>query len=69
MVASNMGITLMPQLATMNYAPQKHIHYIPFQHPQPMREIVLLCRTGYARMESVRAVVSHIRSAVKGLLD
>ena len=69
MVASNMGITLLPQLATMNYAPQKHIHYIPFQEPQPIREIVLLCRSGYARMESVRAIVSHIRQAVTGLFD
>ena len=69
MVASNMGITLLPQLATMNYAPQKHIHYIPFQEPQPIREIVLLCRSGYARMESVRAIVTHIRQAVTGLFD
>ena len=69
MVASNMGITLLPQLATMNYAPQKHIHYIPFQEPQQIREIVLLCRSGYARMESVRAIVSHIRQAVTGLFD
>ena len=69
MVASNMGITLLPQLATMNYAPQKHIHYIPFQEPQPIREIVLLCRNGYARMQSVSAIVSHIRHAVEGLFD
>jgi LysR family hydrogen peroxide-inducible transcriptional activator len=69
MVASNMGITLLPQLATLNYAPQQHIHYIPFANPKPMREIVLLCRTGYARMESVRAVVNEVRQAVKGLFD
>ena len=69
MVASNIGITLLPQLATINYAPQKHIHYIPFENPQPVREISLLCRTGYARMESVRAVVNEVRQAVTGLFD
>ncbi|MFT5816177.1 MAG: LysR family hydrogen peroxide-inducible transcriptional activator, partial [Psychroserpens sp.] len=66
---SNMGITLLPQLATINYAPQKHIHYIPFESPQPVREISLLCRAGYARMESVRAVVNEVRQAVTGLFD
>ncbi len=69
MVASNMGITLLPQLATINYAPQKHIHYIPFESPQPVREISLLCRAGYARMESVSAVVNEVRQAMTGLFD
>lgn len=69
MVASNMGITLLPQLATINYARQQHIHYIPFEHPQPVREIVLLCRVGYARMESVKAVVNEVRKAVIDLFD
>ncbi|WP_077288309.1 DNA-binding transcriptional regulator OxyR [Cognaticolwellia aestuarii] len=69
MVASNMGITLLPQLATINYVPQQHIHYIPFEHPQPVREIVLLCRVGYARMESVRAIVKEVRKAVDGLFN
>ena len=69
MVASNMGITLLPQLATINYAPQQHIRYIPFDSPQPIREIALLCRAGYTRMESVRAIVSEVRQAVNGLFD
>lgn len=67
MVASNMGITLLPQLATLNYAPQQYVKYIPFEHPQPRREIALLCRSGYARMESVRAIVNEVRLAVAAL--
>ena len=67
MVASNMGITLLPQLATINPLSNKDIRYIPFSKPEPTREISLLCRTGYARMECVRAVASSVRNSITPL--
>jgi LysR family hydrogen peroxide-inducible transcriptional activator len=69
MVASNMGITLLPVLATLNPLSNKDIQYIPFIQPQPTREISLLCRPGYPRMDCVRAVVSSIRQSVKPLFS
>lgn len=68
MVASNMGITLMPQLATLN-SNSRDICYIPFQAPQPKREVVLLCRKGYARLECVRQVVKSVRQATSDLFS
>lgn len=67
MVASNMGITLLPKLATLNYSSNDNIQYIPFEEPQPTREISLVCRSGYARMACVRALVTSVRASVKGL--
>lgn len=67
MVASNMGITLLPQLATINPLSNKDIRYIPFSPPEPTREISLLCRAGYARMECVRAVATSVRNSITPL--
>lgn len=67
MVASNMGITLLPQLATINPLSNKDIRYIPFSSPEPTREISLLCRAGYARMECVRAVATSVRNSITPL--
>jgi len=67
MVASNMGITLLPKLATLNPLSNKDIRYIPFSQPEPIREISLLCRSGYARMDCVRAVATSVRESVAPL--
>jgi LysR family hydrogen peroxide-inducible transcriptional activator len=67
MVASNMGITLLPKLATLNPLSNKDIRYIPFSQPEPIREISLLCRSGYARMDCVRAVATSVRESVMPL--
>ena len=68
MVASDMGITLLPQLATLNLASTNTIRYIPFEHPQPVRQISLMIRPGYSRMECVRAVVGSVKTSMKGIL-
>lgn len=43
MVASGNGITILPQMAT--YFNDEHIQLLPFQSPQPQREIVLVARS------------------------
>lgn len=43
MVASGNGITILPQMAT--YFNDEHLKLLPFQAPQPKREIVLAART------------------------
>jgi LysR family hydrogen peroxide-inducible transcriptional activator len=65
MVASNIGITLLPQLAVRGQPETGDIRYIDFQQPAPSRRIVLLVRKNYTRLESVRQMVAVIRSLVK----
>ncbi|WP_416305385.1 DNA-binding transcriptional regulator OxyR [Neptunicella sp. SCSIO 80796] len=65
MVASNRGITLLPKLATLNVTATSNIRYIPFKEPQPVRNISLVIRPNYSRMDSIRAIATSIRNSVK----
>ncbi len=67
MVASDMGITLLPQLATLNLGESNALQYIKFAPPEPVRQISLVIRQGYPRMECVRAVVNIIKTATERL--
>lgn len=67
MVASEMGITLFPKLATLNLVLNNSVTYIPFEDPKPVRQISLVIRQGYSRMECVRAVVKTIKAAINGV--
>jgi len=64
MVAANIGITLLPELATRTKSDDERITYIQFQQPAPERRIVLLVRQHFTRMECVRELVSVIRKRV-----
>ncbi|MBT8138980.1 MAG: DNA-binding transcriptional regulator OxyR [Gammaproteobacteria bacterium] len=68
MVASNMGITLLPKLATMHSIAADTLAYIPFSEPVPHREIVLLTRPNYTRVESVEKMVGVIKKAMQRVL-
>lgn len=63
MVGSGAGITLLPALATTNQQ-QENIQYQQFTAPSPFREISLIIRPNYSRMECIRKVVSTIRASI-----
>jgi LysR family hydrogen peroxide-inducible transcriptional activator len=65
MVAANIGITLLPELAVRNQLAGGDIRYIEFQAPVPSRRIVLLVRQNYTRLECVRQLVAIIRRSLK----
>jgi LysR family hydrogen peroxide-inducible transcriptional activator len=65
MVAANMGITLLPELAVKNRDDNNNLRYIDFQSPAPSRRIVLLVRQNYTRLECVRHIVGIIRECIK----
>ena len=67
MVASGSGITLLPKLSVINQPESPVIRYTEFVDPQPTREIVIVIRSNYPRMEAVRTLVSTIRKAVENL--
>ena len=69
MVASNLGMTLLPWLATLNQVSSKNIRYKRFSDPQPMRNISLVIRPNYSRMSCVRQIVANVRKVIGDLLE
>ena len=65
MIASGLGITLLPKLATMNSFSHDKIAYTAFVKPQPTRLISLVIRANYSRMTCIRAIVKTVKEAIK----
>jgi LysR family hydrogen peroxide-inducible transcriptional activator len=59
MVASGMGITVVPQLSIL-HEPQPHLVYVPFAEPVPTRRVVLAWRRSFTRYEAVAALRNAI---------
>jgi len=55
MVASGMGVTVVPQLSVPKDL-QPHIRYVPFSKPVPTRRVVLAWRRTFPRYEAVAAL-------------
>jgi len=59
MVASGMGVTVVPQLSVPKDR-QPHIAYIPFTKPVPTRRVVLAWRRTFTRYEAIAALRNAI---------
>ncbi|MCU0775220.1 MAG: LysR substrate-binding domain-containing protein [Ideonella sp.] len=59
MVASGMGITVVPQLS-VPAEPQPHVKYVPFAPPVPSRRVVLAWRRSFTRYEAIAALRNAI---------
>ncbi len=72
MVASGMGVTVVPQLSVPAEA-QTHVAYVPFTEPVPMRRVVLAWRHTFTRYEAIAALRNCIYACalpgVKRLTD
>jgi LysR family hydrogen peroxide-inducible transcriptional activator len=55
MVASGMGVTVVPQLSVPR-DPQPHVVYVPFEEPVPTRRVVLAWRRSFTRYEAIAAL-------------
>jgi LysR family hydrogen peroxide-inducible transcriptional activator len=55
MVASGMGITVVPQLSVPKEV-QEHVRYIAFEPPAPLRRVVLAWRRSFTRYEAIAAL-------------
>jgi LysR family hydrogen peroxide-inducible transcriptional activator len=55
MVASGMGLTVVPQLSVPK-DPQRHVTYVPFADPVPTRRVVLAWRRSFPRYEAIAAL-------------
>jgi LysR family hydrogen peroxide-inducible transcriptional activator len=59
MVASGMGVTVVPQLSVPADT-DRHITYIPFAPPVPTRRVVLAWRRTFTRYEAIAALRNAI---------
>ena len=59
MVASGMGVTVVPQLS-VPAEPDKHVTYVPFAPPVPTRRVVLAWRRTFTRYEAIAALRNAI---------
>lgn len=59
MVASGMGVTVVPQLSVPKDA-QPHVRYIPFSGSVPTRRVVLAWRRTFTRYEAIAALRNAI---------
>jgi LysR family hydrogen peroxide-inducible transcriptional activator len=55
MVASGMGVTVVPRLSVPAEA-QPHVAYVPFSEPVPTRRVVLAWRRTFPRYEAIAAL-------------
>ncbi|MEO6410647.1 MAG: hydrogen peroxide-inducible genes activator [Burkholderiaceae bacterium] len=59
MVASGMGVTVVPQLSVPHDA-QPHVVYVPFSGAAPTRRVVLAWRRSFTRYEAIAALRNAI---------
>jgi LysR family hydrogen peroxide-inducible transcriptional activator len=59
MVASGMGITVVPALSVPK-EPSAHLRYVPFSEPIPTRRVVLAWRRSFTRYEAIAALRNAI---------
>ncbi len=59
MVASGMGVTVVPQLSVPR-DPAPHLAFVPFSEPVPTRRVVLAWRRSFTRYEAIAALRNAI---------
>ena len=68
MVAADVGMTLMPELAVLNEGSRKGVKYIPCCSPEPTRSIALVYRPGSPLRNRYERVASVVSEEIKSLL-
>jgi LysR family hydrogen peroxide-inducible transcriptional activator len=67
MVASGMGVTVVPALSVPEHVPP-HLRYVPFEDPAPTRRVVLAWRRTFTRYEAVAALRNAVYAcSLKGV--
>jgi LysR family hydrogen peroxide-inducible transcriptional activator len=65
MVASGMGITVVPALSVPK-EPQAHLRFVPFAEPVPTRRVVLAWRRTFTRYEAIAALRNAVYDCALG---
>jgi LysR family transcriptional regulator, hydrogen peroxide-inducible genes activator len=62
MVASGLGISVMPESALTKRATGELVISIPFVDPSPMRRIAIVCRESYGRQRAIETVAAAVKA-------
>ncbi len=62
MVASGMGVTVVPLLSVPGLPQPPHVKYIPFEAPVPTRRVVLAWRRTFTRYEAIAALRNAVHA-------
>jgi LysR family hydrogen peroxide-inducible transcriptional activator len=68
MVASNLGITVLPASATVNRYANPLLKVIPFEKPVPTRRIAIAWRKSYVRTQAIEKLVEAIVEVHQALI-
>ncbi|OLP54575.1 LysR family transcriptional regulator [Rhizobium rhizosphaerae] len=69
MVAHNMGVTLIPEIAVPTETARNAIRVMPFADPAPAREIGLIFRASHSRPQDMETMAVAISACVQPLLQ
>ena len=68
MVASNLGISILPQSATANNYSNDLINILPFESPIPFRRVAMAFRRGSSKQASLVKIVKSIKSVKEKII-
>jgi LysR family hydrogen peroxide-inducible transcriptional activator len=68
MVASNLGISILPQSATANNYSNDLINILPFESPIPFRRVAMAFRRGSSKQSSLGKIVKSITSVKEKII-
>ena len=68
MVASNLGISILPQSATANNYSNDLINILPFESPIPFRRVAMAFRQGSSKQPSLVKIVKSITSVKEKII-
>ena len=68
MVASNLGISILPQSATANNYSNDLINILPFESPIPFRRVAMAFRQGSSKQSSLVKIVESITSVKEQII-
>ena len=68
MVASNLGISILPQSATANNYSNDLINILPFESPIPFRRVAIAFRRGSSKQSSLVKIVKSITSVKEKII-
>ena len=68
MVASNLGISILPQSATTNKYSNDLINILPFESPIPFRRVAMAFRRGSSKQSSLVKIIKSITSVKEKII-
>ena len=69
MVASNLGISILPQSATTNNYKNREINILSFENPVPFRKVAIAYRHGSTKKDSLIRLIKLVDGIKKQIID